>query len=69
LTSLHQVRTEAAASNLRALESVRRLAKQLPPDALKLIIVIIARLDGDIRDLPGLHALGPYLATSRQIHP
>ena len=63
-TSLHRVRTEAAASNLRALESIRRLAKQLPPGALELII---ARLDGDIRDLPGLHALGPYLAAARQI--
>jgi anion-transporting ArsA/GET3 family ATPase len=62
LTSLHRVRTEAAANNQRALESVRRLAKQLPPSALQLII---ARLDGDIRDLPGLHALGPYLTAAR----
>lgn len=64
LTSLHKVRTEAATSNLRALASIGRLARQLPPDALALII---ARLDGDIRDLPGLHALGPYLATPRAI--
>lgn len=64
LTSLHEVRVAAATSNLRALESVRRLARQLPPTALGLII---ARLDGDIRDLPGLHALGPYLAASRNI--
>lgn len=64
VTSLHRVRTEAAASNLRALESVRRLAKLLPAEALGLII---ARLDGDIRDLPGLHALAPYLTASRNI--
>lgn len=64
MTSLHRVRAEAAASNLRALESVRRLARELQPEALGLII---ARLDGDIRDLPGLHALGPYLATPREI--
>jgi anion-transporting ArsA/GET3 family ATPase len=64
LTSLHRVRTEAAASNLRALESVRRLSKQLPPEALGLII---ARLDGDIRDLPGLHALAPYLMQPRSL--
>lgn len=65
VSSLHRVRTEAATNNLRALESVRRLAKLLPADALGLII---ARLDGDIRDLPGLHALGPYLMAARQIH-
>jgi anion-transporting ArsA/GET3 family ATPase len=64
LTSLHQVRVEAAAANLRALESVRRLAGMLAPEALGLII---ARLDDDIRDLPGLHALGPYLAAPREI--
>ncbi|HLT39157.1 MAG TPA: ArsA-related P-loop ATPase [Enhygromyxa sp.] len=64
VASLHRVRTEAAANNLRALESVRRLARLLPADALGLII---ARLDGDIRDLPGLHALGPYLTAARQI--
>ncbi len=62
LTSLHEARTQAAASNRRALDSVARLAKLLPPDALALIV---ARLDGDIRDLPGLHALGPYLAATR----
>ena len=62
LESLHQVRVQAAASNRRALDSVARLSKLLPDDALALIV---ARLDGDIRDLAGLHALGPYLATSR----
>jgi anion-transporting ArsA/GET3 family ATPase len=64
LTSLHQVRTEAASSNRRALVSVRRLTRELPADALELII---ARLDSDIRDLPGLHALAPYLTAPRQI--
>jgi anion-transporting ArsA/GET3 family ATPase len=64
LTSLHMVRTQAAASNLRALESIRKLSQLLPADALGLII---ARLDGDIRDLPGLHALGPYLAATRTL--
>jgi anion-transporting ArsA/GET3 family ATPase len=64
LTSLHRVRSEAAASNMRALESVRRLAKQLPPEALGLIV---ARLDGDIRDLPGLHSLAPYLTAPRSL--
>ena len=63
LNRLHEVRAQAAASNRRALDSVERLTKLLPADALALII---ARLDGDIRDLPGLHALGPYLATSRK---
>ena len=62
LESLHQVRVQAASSNRRALDSVARLSKLLPDDALALIV---ARLDGDIRDLAGLHALGPYLATSR----
>ena len=62
LTSLHEVRSQAAESNHRALESVARLSKLLPRDALA---IIIARLDGDIRDLPGLHALGPYLAETR----
>jgi anion-transporting ArsA/GET3 family ATPase len=64
LTSLHMVRTQAAAANQRALESIRRLSKQLPEDVLELVI---ARLDGDIRDLPGLHALGPYLAAARTL--
>ncbi|PRQ09626.1 Anion-transporting ATPase [Enhygromyxa salina] len=64
LSSLHMVRTEAAASNQRALESIRKLSQLLPSDALGLII---ARLDGDIRDLPGLHALGPYLAATRSL--
>ncbi|MFO7565817.1 MAG: ArsA-related P-loop ATPase [Enhygromyxa sp.] len=64
VSSLHRVRIEAATNNLRALESVQRLAKLLPADALGLII---ARLDTDIRDLPGLHALGPYLRAARQI--
>jgi len=64
IASLHQVRLDAATHNLRALASVRRLARQLPPETLGLII---ARLDGDIRDLPGLHALGPYLAAPRDI--
>ncbi|KIG12721.1 Arsenical pump-driving ATPase [Enhygromyxa salina] len=65
LTSLHMVRTQAAASNQRALDSIRKLSQLLPSDALGLII---ARLDGDIRDLPGLHALGPYLAATRSLH-
>ena len=64
LTSLDRVRTQAAAGNLRALESIHRLARELPAETLGLII---ARLDGDIRDLPGLHALGPYLAASRPL--
>lgn len=64
LTSLHMVRTQAAASNQRALESIRKLSLLLPADALGLII---ARLDGDIRDLPGLHALGPYLVATRSL--
>jgi anion-transporting ArsA/GET3 family ATPase len=64
LTSLDRVRTEAAAGNLRALAAIDRLARQLSPETLGLII---ARLDGDIRDLPGLHALGPYLAASRAL--
>jgi anion-transporting ArsA/GET3 family ATPase len=64
LTCLHQVRTEAAGINFRALASVRRLASQLPSDTLGLII---ARLDGDIRDLPGLHALAPYLMATREL--
>ena len=64
LTSLHEVRTQAAGTNLRALESIVRLSKLLPADTLGLII---ARLDSDIRDLPGLHALGPYLAASREL--
>lgn len=62
LTSLHDVRTQAAAANHRALASIERLAKLLPKDVLTLIV---ARLDGDIRDLPGLHALAPYLTVSR----
>jgi len=62
LSRLHEVREQAAGSNARALESVARLRKLLPGDVLALIV---ARLDGDIRDLPGLHALGPYLAADR----
>jgi anion-transporting ArsA/GET3 family ATPase len=64
LTSLHEVRTDAAAANHRALASIRRLSQVLPPEVLTLII---ARLDGDIRDLPGLHALGPYLTATRTV--
>jgi anion-transporting ArsA/GET3 family ATPase len=64
LTSLHEVRTQAAASNQRALASIRSLTKLLPANVLTLIV---ARLDGDIRDLPGLHALGPYLAAERKL--
>lgn len=64
LTSLHTVRSDAALGNDRALTAVRRLAASLPEDALQLIV---ARLDGDIRDLPGLHALGPYLAAPREL--
>ena len=64
LTSLHAVRTAAADDNHRALEAVRTLGAVLPADALRLIV---ARLDGDIRDLPGLLALGPYLAAPRTV--
>ncbi|MCA9698302.1 MAG: ArsA family ATPase [Myxococcales bacterium] len=64
LISLRQVRDEAADGNRRALEAMRRLGSSLPGDALRLII---ARLDSDIRDLPGLHALGPYLAAPRTL--
>jgi hypothetical protein len=64
LTSLHEVRTEAATGNQRALASIRQLSRALPPEVLTLII---ARLDGDIRDLPGLHALGPYLTATRKL--
>lgn len=64
LDSLHEVRTQAAAANFRALASIRQLSKALPPDVLTLII---ARLDGDIRDLPGLHALSPYLTATRTV--
>jgi hypothetical protein len=64
LDSLHEVRTQAAAANFRALASIRQLSGALPPDVLTLII---ARLDGDIRDLPGLHALSPYLTATRAV--
>ncbi|EDM76018.1 adventurous gliding motility protein R [Plesiocystis pacifica SIR-1] len=64
LEGLRVVRTEAANANHRALEAVRKLGSDLPESALQLII---ARLDGDIRDLPGLLALGPYLAETRRI--
>nr|WP_255216163.1 ArsA-related P-loop ATPase [Pseudenhygromyxa sp. WMMC2535] len=64
LEHLHEVRQDAANANHRALEAVRQLCTSLPADALKLIV---ARLDGDIRDLPGLHAIGPYLAKTRAL--
>jgi anion-transporting ArsA/GET3 family ATPase len=62
LGRLHEVRSEAAAANARALAAVDRLRKLLPEDVLTLVV---ARLDGDIRDLPGLHALGPFLLAAR----
>lgn len=64
LTSLQSVRKTAADGNHRALEAVRQLGAVLPANALR---VIVARLDGDIRDLPGLLALGPYLAAPRKV--
>lgn len=64
LTSLHTVRKAGAVGNARGLADVRKLAALLPKDVLMLII---ARLDGDVRDLPGLHAMAPYLALPRQI--
>jgi len=62
LTRLQTLRWEAAAANARALASVDRLRGLLPQDVLMLIV---ARLDGDIRDLPGLHALAPFLVAER----
>ena len=38
------------------------VSRALPPEVLTLII---ARLDGDIRDLPGLHALADLMATRK----
>ena len=35
--------------------------------AFSYLFAAIARLDDDIRDLPGLHALGPYLAAERKL--
>lgn len=62
--SLHAVREAAALGNGRALGAVRKLAGVLPKDVLMLIV---ARLDGDVRDLPGLHAMAPYLAMPREL--
>jgi len=62
LTSMHAVRSEAANANRHGLEAVAQLSRCLRPDTLRLII---ARLDGDIRDLPGLHSLAPYLTVGR----
>ena len=64
LASLHGVRQAAAIGNARALGAIRKLAALLPKDVLMLIV---ARLDGDVRDLPGLHAMAPYLAVPRQL--
>jgi anion-transporting ArsA/GET3 family ATPase len=64
LASLHGVRKAAAIGNARALAGVRKLAGVLPKDVLMLIV---ARLDGDVRDLPGLHAMAPYLAVAREL--
>ena len=62
LARLHEVRRTASADNRRALAAVERLSSQLPAEVLR---VLVARLDGDIRDLPGLHAIAPYLAAAR----
>jgi anion-transporting ArsA/GET3 family ATPase len=64
LASLHGVREAAAVGNARAMAAIRTLAKVLPKDVLMLIV---ARLDGDVRDLPGLHAMAPYLAVPREL--
>ncbi len=63
LTSLQTVRKAGAVANARALAEIRKLVPLLPKDALMLIV---ARLDGDVRDLPGLHAMQPYLAVARE---
>ncbi len=64
LASLHAVRKAAAVGNARALGAIRKLAAVLPKDVLMLIV---ARLDGDVRDLPGLRTLAPYLAKPREL--
>jgi anion-transporting ArsA/GET3 family ATPase len=64
LASLHAVRKAAAGGNARAIADIRKLAAVLPKDVLMLII---ARLDADVRDLPGLHAMGPYLGQPREL--
>jgi anion-transporting ArsA/GET3 family ATPase len=64
LASLHSVREAAAVGNARAMAALRKLAGVLPNDVLMLIV---ARLDGDVRDLPGLHAMAPYLGVPREL--